>query len=58
MNYLKFIAIILAILVILNLILFIFKLITPLIFWTIIIGIAIIAYYAIPYLRERAELKE
>ena len=58
MNYLKLIAIFLLIIVVVNLVLFVMGQITPLIFWVVIIGIALIAYYVIPNLKERAELKE
>ncbi|MBW2996017.1 hypothetical protein KY332_01820 [Candidatus Woesearchaeota archaeon] len=58
MNYLKTIAIILLIVVIANLVLFSFGLITPFLFWIIILAIALIAYYIIPNLKKKQELKE
>jgi len=52
MRLIKPITIAAVIIIILNLILFAFGLISQLLFWTIIIAVAILAYFGIPYLKE------
>ena len=52
MKLIKPLAIIGVIIVILNIILFAFGLINQLLFWVVIIAIAILAYFGIPYLKS------
>ena len=58
MNYLKLVAIILLALAILNLVLFALGIISTLFFWVIIIGLALVAFYIIPNIKEKLMLKE
>ncbi|MBW2981973.1 hypothetical protein KY343_03780 [Candidatus Woesearchaeota archaeon] len=55
MKLVKTIAILAAIIVILNITLLAFGLIDLFLFWIILIAVAIIAYFGIPYLREIEE---
>jgi hypothetical protein len=55
MKLIKPLAIAATIIIILNIILFAFGLIGQLLFWVVIIAIAIIAYFGIPYLKELEE---
>ena len=55
MNWLKLIAIILVVIVIVNMALFALQIITGLIFWAVIIVIALIAYKGIPSLKTKLE---
>ena len=58
MNYLKLIAIVLMVIVIANLIFFALGKISAYLFWFIIIGTALIAFYIIPNIKTRNILKE
>jgi hypothetical protein len=53
MNYLKLAAMGLIIILVLNIILFVLDIIGQLIFWTVIIAVALIAYKVIPKWREK-----
>lgn len=55
MKLIKPLAIVGVIIVILNIILFAFGLISMFLFWIIIIAIAVLAYFGIPYLKEIEE---
>ncbi len=52
MKLIKPLAIVGVIIVILNIILFAFRLISMFLFWVIIIAIAVLAYFGIPYLKS------
>ncbi len=52
MNLIKPLAILGVIIVVLNILLFAFGLISLLLFWAVIIAIAILAYFGIPYLKS------
>jgi len=56
MNYIKVLAIILIVIVVANIIFFGLGLITPMVFWVVIIMMALLAWFGIPTLREREEL--
>jgi len=55
MKLIKPLAVVGAIIIILNIVLFAFRLISQLLFWMIIIVIALLAYFGIPYLKEIEE---
>jgi len=55
MNYLKLIAIILIVLVVINIILFAFQKIGQLTFWFVILASALLAYIGIPRWKEKKE---
>jgi hypothetical protein len=55
MKLIKPLAIAATIIIILNIVLFAFGLIGPLLFWVVIIAMAILAYFGIPYLKELQE---
>ena len=56
MNSIKLIAIMLAILVIADIVLFSFGKISVLLFWIVIVFCAIMAYFGIPYMRKKKAL--
>ena len=56
-DYLKFCAAGLSALTIINLVLFVLGKVTALIFWSVIIFSALMAYYVIPNLKKKAEEK-
>jgi Flp pilus assembly protein TadB len=58
MNYLKLIAVLLLMLVVVNLVLFALGKLSVLTFWFVIIGSALIAFYIIPNLKEKQLLKK
>ncbi len=55
MNSIKLIAVMLTILVIADIILFIFGKITGYLFWIVIIFCAIMAYFGIPYMKKKQQ---
>lgn len=56
MNSVKLIAIMLTILVIADIVLFVFGKITAYLFWIVIIFCALMAYFGIPYLKKKKGL--
>jgi len=56
MNSIKLIAIMLTILVIADIVLFVFGKITALLFWIVIIFCAIMAYFGIPYMKKKQQI--
>ena len=58
MKYLKLIAIFLLVIVIANLIFFAAGRISPYLFWFVIIGSALIAYYVIPNIKKQQVLNK
>ncbi|MBD3354982.1 hypothetical protein GF361_03275 [Candidatus Woesearchaeota archaeon] len=52
MNYLQITAIISIIIVIVNLVLFVLNLITPFLFWMVILAAALFAWFGVPKLKK------
>ena len=58
MQYIKILAVVLAVLMVLNFVLFVFQVLSPLTFWILAGIIGIIAYKGIPWLKAQKQGKK